>query len=69
VDLIQVCAEAVAPDAAQRELRALLEAGHLFPQARKRLLTLTRDGMPRETPSDVAAQPAYAWMLMPTESL
>ena len=69
VDLIQVCAEAEAPDTAQRELRALLEAGHLFPQARKRLLTLTRDGLSRETPSDVAAQPAYVWMLMPTESL
>ena len=69
VDLIQVCADAGAPDTAQRELRALLEAGHLFPQARKRLLTLTMDGLPRETPSDVTAQPAYVWMLMPTESL
>jgi len=64
MDLIQVCAEAGTPDTAQRELRALLEAGHLFPQARKRLLTLTRDGLPRETPSDVVAEPAYVWMLM-----
>lgn len=66
MDLIQVCAEAGAQDTAQRELRALLEAGHLFPQARKQLLTLTRDGLPREMPSDVVAQPAYVWMLMPT---
>jgi len=66
MDLIQVCAEAGAQDTAQRELRALLEAGHLFPQARKQLLTLTRDGLPREMPSDVVAQPGYVWMLMPT---
>jgi hypothetical protein len=25
------------------------------------------DGMPRETPSDVAVQPAYVWMLMPVD--
>ena len=66
MDLIQVCAEAGAQATAQRELHALLEAGHLFPQARKQLLTLTRDGLPREMPSDVVAQPAYVWMLMPT---
>jgi hypothetical protein len=26
-------------------------------------LTLTRDGLPREAPAGVLAQPAYAWML------
>jgi hypothetical protein len=69
MDLIQVCAEASAPDTAERELRALVEAGRRFPQARKRLLTLTREGLPRESPTDVLAQPAYVWLLMPTESL
>ena len=69
VELIQVCAEAGAPDTAERELRALIEAGRQFPQARKRLLTLTRDGLPHETPADVQAQPAYVWLLMPPESL
>jgi uncharacterized protein len=68
VDLIQVCAEAGAPDTVERELRALMEAGRLFPRARKRLLTLTQDGLPREVPADVLAQPAYVWLLMSTES-
>ncbi len=67
VDLIQVCAEAGAPDTAERELRALIEAGRQFPHARKRLLTLTRDGLPYETPADVQAHPAYVWLLMPPE--
>jgi len=69
MDLIQVCAEASAPDTAERELRALIEAGGRFPQARKRLLTLTRDGLPRESPTDVLAQPAYVWLLTAPESL
>jgi len=65
MDLIQVCTDAGDPDTARRELRALVEAGRLFPQARKYLLTLTMDGIPHETPADVSAQPAYVWMLMP----
>jgi len=67
VDLIQVCAEAGDPDTAERELRSLVEAGRQFPQARKRLLTLTQDGLPREAPADILAQPAYVWLLTPTE--
>ncbi len=62
-ELIQVCADASDPATAERELRALHEAGALFPQARKRLLTLTRDGLPAEAPAEVAAQPAYEWLL------
>ncbi len=65
MDLIQVCTDAGDPNTSQRELRALVEAGRLFPQAHKYLLTLTMDGIPNETPSDVSAQPAYVWMLMP----
>ena len=48
---------------ADRELRALVEAGEVHPRARKRLLTLTRDGAPAEPPLGVIVQPAYEWML------
>jgi predicted AAA+ superfamily ATPase len=66
-ELIQVCADLAAPDTAERELRSLVEAGRQFPQARKRLLTLTQDGLPREAPADILAEPAYVWLLTPTE--
>ncbi len=62
-ELIQVCAEAGVADTAERELRALVEAGRQFPRARKRLLTMTRDGLPREAPADVIIEPAYVWLL------
>jgi len=63
VELIQVCADASDPAVAERELRALAGAGARFPGAGQRLLTLTRDGAPREQPAGVIVQPAYAWML------
>ncbi|MGH9382490.1 MAG: ATP-binding protein [Thermoanaerobaculia bacterium] len=62
-ELIQVCADASDPATAEREVRALLEAGTARPEARKRLLTLTRDAAPAETPPGVTVQPAYEWML------
>jgi hypothetical protein len=62
-ELIQVCSDARASATAERELRALRDAGELFPRAGRRLLTLTRDGLPPQVPSDVVAQPAYEWML------
>ncbi len=62
-DLIQVCADASDDDAATRELRALAAAQDRFPSARKRLLTLTRSGLPSEVPSGVEAQPAHEWLL------
>ena len=62
-ELIQVCADATDPDTADRELRALREAGVQHPRAKKRLLTLTRDGAPAEAVDDVLVQPAYEWML------
>ncbi|MEW6429360.1 MAG: hypothetical protein AB1568_15155, partial [Thermodesulfobacteriota bacterium] len=52
------------PATAGRELRALAEAGDLYPGATLRLLTLTRDGAPVDTPPGVLVQPAYEWMLM-----
>jgi len=63
LELIQVCADATDPAVSVRELRALEGAGRMFPQAAKRLLTLTRDGAPAEAPGDVTVQPAYEWML------
>lgn len=62
-ELIQVCADAGAPETAARELRALADAGTRFPQAVKRLLTLTHTNRPDEAPADVIIQPAYEWML------
>jgi predicted AAA+ superfamily ATPase len=62
-ELIQVCADSTAAAVAERELRALAEAGELFPKAGKRLLTLTRDGAPREVPAGIVVQPAYEWLL------
>jgi hypothetical protein len=62
-ELIQVCADASDPATAERELRALAEAGEAHPGAGKRLLTLTRDGNPAAAPPGVAVQPAYEWLL------
>lgn len=62
-ELIQVCADASDPTTAERELRALEEAGSLHPDAHKRLLTSTRDGAPGAAPPSVTVQPAYEWLL------
>ena len=62
-ELLQVCADMSDPSTATREFRALDSAGARFPQARRRLLTLTRDGLPAEAPADVDVRPAYDWML------
>lgn len=61
--LIQVCADATGADVLGRELRALEEAGELYPNASKRLLTLTRDALPASVPGDMSAQTVYEWML------
>jgi predicted AAA+ superfamily ATPase len=61
--LIQVCAEATSDEVLERELRALDEAGRVYPDAIKRLLTATRDGLPVTVPAGIVAQPAYEWFL------
>ena len=48
---------------AARECRALAAAGRLFPRARKRLLTATRDGLPAEPPAGTETQNAGEWLL------
>jgi len=63
IELIQVCADASDSDTAAREIRALEEAAALFPDARKRLLTRNRRGLPAWVPDGIEAQPAYEWML------
>jgi predicted AAA+ superfamily ATPase len=62
-ELLQVCADASDPVTADRELRALVEAGETYPRAKRRLLTLTRDGAPSDVPPGIVVQPAYEWML------
>lgn len=62
-ELIQVCADASQPETAMRELRALEVAGREHPRATRRLLVATRDGLPGGVPREVAAQPAYEWLL------
>ena len=63
VELIQVCADLSDPGTAARECRALEAAGRLFPRARKRLLVLTRDGLPSEAPPGTRVQTACEWLL------
>lgn len=62
-ELIQVCADASDPATAGRELRSLLESAPIYPGARLRLLTLTRDGAPAEVPGGILVQTGYEWML------
>ncbi len=67
-ELIQVCANASDSVTAERELRALTEAGQTYPDAARRLLVLTRDGAPADVPAGVSVQPAYEWLLTPPGS-
>ena len=68
-ELIQVCADASNRKTASRELRALDAAENRFPGAVKRLLTLTRSGLPAEKPTGVETQPAYEWLLSHSPAL
>ena len=62
-ELIQVCSDAADPETAHREIRGLIDAATRHPQANRRLLTLTRDGIPDNLPDNVIAQPIYEWLL------
>ncbi len=63
MELVQVCADLSDPATALRELRALQAAGAVWPDAAKRILTLTADGHPDEVPADVSVQSAWEWSL------
>jgi uncharacterized protein len=67
VHLIQVCADATDADVLEREVRALKEAGELYPNASKHILTLTRDALPATVPAGMSAQTVYEWMLTQTD--
>ncbi|MBM3790097.1 MAG: ATP-binding protein [Acidobacteria bacterium] len=62
-ELIQVCADSSDPGTAERETSALVEAGRQYPNAARRLLTLTRDALPAQETPGIVAQPAYEWLL------
>ncbi len=63
MELIQVSSDPTDDLTAERELRALEEAGRVYPKAGRRLLTLTLDSMPAKVPAGIRVQPAYEWML------
>ena len=62
-ELLHVVPDATDAEAASTAILALEEAGRLHPSATRRLLTPTRDSLPREVPAGIVAQPAYEWML------
>jgi predicted AAA+ superfamily ATPase len=64
MELLQVASDATEAGTAERELRALEEAGRLYPKEVRRLLTLTQDALPANVPRGIVAQPAYQWMLV-----
>lgn len=65
LELIQVCADLTDVSTAKREIRALQAARDRFPDARRRVLTYSRQHNPSLSADDVVIQPAYEWMLMP----
>lgn len=56
-ELIQVCADLGTPETTEREVRTLADAAKVYPKVTRRLLTLTRDAMPGQVPSNVVVQP------------
>ena len=52
MELVQVASDATEPRTVERELRALEEAGRLYPRATRRLLTLTQDALPASVPAE-----------------
>ena len=63
MELIQVCADVSDAATAERELRALEEAGKMYKKAKLRLLTMTGDDFSGDLPAHVTLQSAYEWML------
>jgi predicted AAA+ superfamily ATPase len=63
-ELLQVASAAAEASTLEREVRALEEAGRLYPKAGRRLLTLTHDAMPTDAPAGIRVQPVYEWMLL-----
>ena len=62
-ELLQVCADLSDPATATREQLAGRGERPAFPRARRRLLTLTQDGLPTEPPAGVEMHGACEWLL------
>lgn len=62
-ELIQVAADLHDSTTLARELRALTDAGRIFPSARRRLLTMTAPTTRVAVPDGIVMQPAYEWCL------
>lgn len=63
-ELIQVCADASAPNTAERELRALANASSVFPKAICTLITLHQIGFPKlPLPAKTRVVTAWQWLL------
>ncbi len=62
-ELIQVASDPHDSSTLERELRALTDAGQMFPHARRRLLTMTAPTTRIEAPDGITVQPAYEWCL------
>lgn len=62
-ELIQVAADLQDSTTLERELRALTDAGRMFPNARRRLLTMTAPTTRVAVPDGIVMQPAYEWCL------
>lgn len=65
-ELIQVCASLDDPDTREREIRALIEAGSLYPGADQSLIALDIPAA-LEIPSGIALHRAIDWMLVKSE--
>ncbi len=59
-----ISADASDPASAERETRALLDAGELLPKAQNACSPLTRHCQPRSAPPGITVQPAYEWLLL-----
>lgn len=61
-ELIQVAAEVRDPETREREIRALLDAAELYPQASLHLITLEPETT-TEIPANIRLHPAFTWLL------
>ena len=61
--LIQVCADASAPETAEREIAALLSAATRHPRAELHLLTLTGREVSVPISDSIRTAPAWRWLL------
>lgn len=62
-ELLQVCADPSTPQARERELRALFDAAKEQPKVQAALLVQTQEQALALAGVDVAARPAYEWLL------